>query len=87
VSDPSSTLQHTDSDSLPFLDDNGTGLGVATSTYLDAVVKAKDEDKDNVKRQFRGQEDPFRWFSFVPNMSRALDDAFKLWDAVGVALG
>lgn len=68
--------------SLPFLNDNGCGLGIATRTYLDAINKDGTQPTDKFKGQIKAQEDPYTWFQFVSNLSKNLDNAFKLWDAV-----
>jgi hypothetical protein len=70
--------------SLPFINDNGCGLAIATRTYLDAINKDGVQPTDKLKGQIKAQEDPYTWFQFVPNLSRNLDNAFKLWDAVGL---
>jgi len=72
--------------SLPFINDNGCGLAIATRTYLDAINKDGVQPTDKLKGQIKAQEDPYTWFQFVPNLSRNLDNAFKLWDAVGLYL-
>jgi len=69
--------------SLPFINDNGCGLAIATRTYLDAINKDGVQPTDKLKGQIKAQEDPYTWFQFVPNLSKNLDNAFKLWDAVG----
>jgi hypothetical protein len=68
--------------SLPFLNDNGCGLGIATRTYLDAINKDGTQPTDKLKGQIKAQEDPYTWFRFVSNLTKNLDSAFKLWDAV-----
>lgn len=70
--------------SLPFINDNGCGLAIATRTYLDAINKDGVQPTDKLKGQIKAQEDPYTWFQFVPNLSKNLDNAFKLWDAVGL---
>jgi Temperature dependent protein affecting M2 dsRNA replication len=72
--------------SLPFINDNGYGLAIATRTYLDAINKDGVQPTDKLKSQIKAQEEPYTWFQFVPNLSKNLDNAFKLWDAVGVVL-
>jgi hypothetical protein len=72
--------------SLPFINDNGYGLAVATRTYLDAINKDGVQPTDKLKGQIKAQEEPYTWFRFVPSLSKNLDNAFKLWDAVGVLL-
>jgi hypothetical protein len=72
--------------SLPFINDNGYGLAIATRTYLDAINKDGVQPTDKLKGQIKAQEEPYTWFQFVPNLSKNLDNAFKLWDAVGVVL-
>jgi hypothetical protein len=72
--------------SLPFINDNGCGLAIATCTYLNAINKDGVLPTDKLKSQIKAQEDPYTWFQFVSNLSKNLDNAFKLWDAVGVVL-
>ena len=72
--------------SLPFINDNGCGLAIATRTYLNAINKDGVQPTDKLKGQIKAQEDPYNWFQFVSNLSKNLDNAFKLWDAVGVVL-
>ena len=72
--------------SLPFINDNGCGLAIATRTYLDAINKDGVQPTDTLKGQIKAQEQPYVWFQFVNNLSRNLDNAFKLWDAVCVVL-
>jgi hypothetical protein len=70
--------------SLQFINDNGCGLAIATRTYLDAVNKDGVQPTDKLKGQIKAQEDPYKWFLSVSNLSKNLDNAFKLWDAVGL---
>ena len=70
--------------SLPFMNDNGCGLAVATRTYLDAINKDEVQPTDKLKGQIKAQETPYFWFEHVSNLSKNLDNAFKLWDAVSV---
>ena len=70
--------------SLPFINDNGCGLAIATRTYLDAINKDGVQPTDKLKGQIKAQEEPYTWFQFVPNLSKNLDNAFKLWDAVSL---
>ena len=72
--------------SLPFINDNGCGLAIATRTYFDAINKDGVQPTDKLKGQIKAQEDPYKWFLFVSNLSKNLDNAFKLWDAVSVVL-
>jgi Temperature dependent protein affecting M2 dsRNA replication len=72
--------------SLPLLNDNGAGLAIAVSTYLDDLDrhgKKKDErtPSDSTKEAVKSN---FGWLPQVPNISRNLKDAFNLWDAVSV---
>ena len=71
--------------SLPFINDNGSGLAIATRTYLDELNKSGDPPSDKLKAEFKGQVEPYMWFSNVSNMSKNLDNAWKLWDAVYAA--
>jgi hypothetical protein len=70
------------SGSLPFLNDNGCGLGIATRTYFDAINKDGTQPTDKLKGQIKAQEKPYTWFQFVSSLTKNLDNAFKLWDAV-----
>jgi hypothetical protein len=74
------TINH----SLPFINDNGCGLAIATRTYLDAINKDGVQPTEKLKGQIKAQEDPYTWFQFVSNLSKNLDNGFKLWDAVSV---
>ena len=71
---------------LPFINDNGCGLAIATRTYLDAANKEGDPPSEKIKAQIKAQESPYKWFQFVSNLSKNLDNAFKLWDAVSYKL-
>jgi hypothetical protein len=64
--------------SLPFINDNGCGLAIATRTYLDAINKDGAQPTDKLKGQIKAQEDQYTWFQFVSNLSKNLDNAFKL---------
>jgi Temperature dependent protein affecting M2 dsRNA replication len=73
--------------SLPLLYDNGAGLAIAVSTYLDDVNwhgKKKDEStpSEGTKEEVRTN---FRWLPEVPNITKNLRNGFKLWDAVSLA--
>ncbi len=68
--------------SLPFGNENGSGLAIATRTYLDELNKSGDLPSDKLKAHIKSQEDPYVWFSFVSNYSKNLANAWKLWDAV-----
>ena len=75
---------------LPFISDNGSSLGIAVKSYLDALndkgssVKSLDEFKEKVK----SQEPPYEWFAKAEDgtIHKSLDTAFKLFDAVNAAV-
>jgi Temperature dependent protein affecting M2 dsRNA replication len=72
------------SDSLPLLKDNGAGLAIAVSTYLDDVVRhgKKKHEKTPSDSTKEAVKSNFGWLPQVPSISRNLKDAFNLWDAV-----
>lgn len=74
-------IAFTDCSSLPFIDDNDCGLGIAVRTYLDDLPlqpkPTSEEARDEVKS--KGKE----WFQHSDSFNGNLERAFKLWDAVG----
>jgi Temperature dependent protein affecting M2 dsRNA replication len=73
--------------SLPLLNDNGAGLAIAVSTYLDEVNrhgKKKNErtPSEDTKEEVRSN---FGWLPQVPNVTKNLKSAFSLWDAVRIS--
>lgn len=68
--------------SLPFIEDNGCGLAIATKTYLDLANKEGDPPPASIKNKIRTQEKPYSYFQFVSNLGKNLDMAFRLWDGV-----
>lgn len=75
---------------LPFVADNGASLGVAVKVYLDALNEKADSDApfDTLKEKVKSQAKPYNWFSKVESgtIHKSLDTAFKLFDAVYVAV-
>lgn len=75
---------------LPFVADNGAGLGIAVKVYLDALNDKADTDGpfDSLKEKVKSQAKPYNWFSKVEGgtIHKSLDTALKLFDAVYVAV-
>ncbi|KIX08256.1 uncharacterized protein Z518_02912 [Rhinocladiella mackenziei CBS 650.93] len=72
---------------LPFASDNGSGLGIAVKTYLDAVNE-EPEVTDALKTSIKQQEGKYNWFGQLKgggNLTKSLDQAWKIWDAVYAA--
>lgn len=70
---------------LPFAGDNGSGLGIAVKTYLDAVSDDV-EVTEAVKTSVKHQEGKYNWFQQLRgngHLTKSLDQAWNLWDAVG----
>ena len=75
--------------SLPFASDNGSGLGIAVKTYLDAVNDER-EVTDALKTSIKQQEGKYNWFGQLRGggqLTRSLDQAWKLWEAVSPKRG
>lgn len=69
---------------LPFAGDNGSGLGIAVKTYLDAVNE-EPEITDALKTSIKQQEGKYNWFGQLKgggHLTKSLEQAWKLWDAV-----
>ena len=69
---------------LPFAGDNGNGLGVAVKTYLDTVSEDA-QITDALKTSIKQQEGRYNWFGQLKgggHLTKSLDQAWKLWDAV-----
>ncbi|KAL2838726.1 hypothetical protein BJY01DRAFT_33284 [Aspergillus pseudoustus] len=66
--------------SLPFIDDNDCGLGIAVRTYLDDLPLQEDATSPDARQEVKakGKE----WFQHSDSFTGNLDRAFKLWDAV-----
>lgn len=66
--------------SLPFIDDNNCGLGIAVRTYLDDLPQQSEPTSPRVRAEVKskGKE----WFQHSDSFSGNLDLAFTLWDAV-----
>ncbi|KGQ01780.1 hypothetical protein PAAG_11503 [Paracoccidioides lutzii Pb01] len=66
--------------SLPFIDDNNCGLGIAVRTYLDDLPQQPEPTSPRVRAEVKskGKE----WFQHSDSFSGNLDMAFNLWDAV-----
>ncbi|KAL2361646.1 hypothetical protein RJZ56_005463 [Blastomyces dermatitidis] len=66
--------------SLPFIDDNNCGLGIAVRTYLDDLPQQSEPISPRVRAEVKakGKE----WFQHSDSFSGNLDMAFTLWDAV-----
>lgn len=66
---------------LPFLRDNGCGLGIAVVSYLDELVGRPNPTSVETKAAV-GEKGPGTWFPYGTNFFGDLENAFKLWDAV-----
>ena len=81
---------HELSQRLPFLSDNGSSLGIAVKSYLDALNDKAESGIPlaDLKEQVKSQEKPYAWFSKVENgtLHKSLETAFKLFDAVNSAV-
>lgn len=69
---------------LPFAGDNGSGLGIAVKTYLDAVNEEA-QITESLKTSIKQQEGKYNWFGQLKgggHLTKSLDQAWKLWDAV-----
>lgn len=69
---------------LPFAGDNGSGLGIAVKTYLDAVNEEA-QITEALKTSIKQQEGKYTWFGQLKgggHLTKSLDQAWKLWDAV-----
>ncbi|KEF53101.1 uncharacterized protein A1O9_11009 [Exophiala aquamarina CBS 119918] len=72
---------------LPFAGDNGSGLGIAVKTYLDAVNEEA-QITESLKTSIKQQEGKYNWFGQLKgggHLTKSLDQAWKLWDAVYAA--
>ena len=69
-----------DPGSLPFIDDNDCGLGIAVRTYLDDLPQQPEPTSPKVREEVKskGKE----WFQHSNGFSGNLETAFRLWDAV-----
>lgn len=69
---------------LPFATDSGSGLGIAAKTYLDALSEEA-ELTDALKTSIKQQEGKYNWFGQLRgsgHLTKSLDQAWKVWDAV-----
>ena len=69
---------------LPFIDDHGSGLGIAVKTYLDAFDDEQ-EITETLKKTIKQQEGKYSWFQQLKSgggLTKSLDQAWKIWDAV-----
>ncbi|KAK2741084.1 hypothetical protein FQN55_008488 [Onygenales sp. PD_40] len=66
--------------SLPFIDDNNCGLGIAVRTYLDDLPQQAEPTSPKVRAETKAKGKD--WFQHSESFSANLDMAFKLWDAV-----
>ncbi len=71
---------------LPFASDNGSGNGIAAKTYLDAVSE-EPEVTDALKLSIKQQDGKYNWFQQLRGgtLTKSLDQAWKIWDAVSSA--
>ncbi|KAK5939190.1 hypothetical protein PMZ80_008493 [Knufia obscura] len=81
---------HELSQRLPFLSDNGSSLGIAVKSYLDALNDKAEAgvSLSELKEQVKSQEKQYTWFSKIENgtIHKSLETAFKLFDAVEAAV-
>jgi hypothetical protein len=70
--------------SLPFIDDNDCGLGIAVRTYLDDLPLQAEPTSQEAREEVKakGKE----WFQHSDSFTHNLERAFKLWDAVCFSL-
>jgi len=68
--------------SLPFIDDNDCGLGIAVRTYFDDLPNHGDKPLGEVVELVKGKGKT--WFQHGHSFSGNLEKAFKLWDAVSL---
>ena len=69
-------------DSLPFIDDNDCGLGIAVRTYLDDLPQNPEPTSPSVRAEIKAKG--MEWFQHSNSFSGNLDVAFQLWDAVSI---
>ncbi|KIW11999.1 hypothetical protein PV08_09273 [Exophiala spinifera] len=75
------------SQKLPFIDDHGSGLGIAVKTYLDAFEDDQ-EITDALKKTIKQQEGKYNWFHQLKSgggLTKSLDQAWRIWDAIYAA--
>ncbi|KAJ9639024.1 hypothetical protein H2204_003932 [Knufia peltigerae] len=75
------------SQKLPFIDDHGSGLGIAVKTYLDAFEDDQ-EITEALKKTIKQQEGKYNWFHQLKSgggLTKSLDQAWKIWDAIYAA--
>lgn len=70
--------------SLPFINDNDCGLGIAVRSYLDDLPTADDPTSPETRAEakIKGSE----WFQHTLDYPGNLDKAFRLWDAVSLTI-
>ncbi|PGH19435.1 hypothetical protein AJ80_03936 [Polytolypa hystricis UAMH7299] len=66
--------------SLPFIDDNDCGLGIAVRTYLDDLPQQAEPTSEQVRAETKAKGTD--WFQHADSFNGNLDMAFHLWDAV-----
>ncbi|KAK2767003.1 hypothetical protein FQN54_006320 [Arachnomyces sp. PD_36] len=66
--------------SLPFIDDNDCGLGIAVRTYLDDLPQNPDPTSPSVRAE--AKEKGKEWFQHSESFGDNLGMAFRIWDAV-----
>ena len=69
--------------SLPFIDDNDCGLGIAVKSYLDDLVSHGDPTSASAKEMAKAKG-PGEWFVHSVDVNADIDTAFRLWDAVSL---
>lgn len=67
--------------SLPFIDDNDCGLGIAVKSYLDDLVSHGDPTSASAKEMAKAKG-PGEWFVHSVDVNADIDTAFRLWDAL-----
>ena len=66
--------------SLPFYIENSCALGIAVKTYLDELCTREDPTSESTRAEMKGKGQG--WIEYS-DFSGSLEDAFRLWDAVG----
>lgn len=69
---------------IPFVADNGAGLGICVKSYLDELNLLDDKVDQEAKEEVKSQTGKYKWFTKAENgtIHKSLDSAFKLFDAV-----
>ncbi|KAG8631972.1 hypothetical protein KVT40_001112 [Elsinoe batatas] len=71
--------------SLPYLQDNDCGLGIAVKHYLDELSAAEDPTSKDARATIK-DKGRTSWFPHVVDYAESLSYAFSLWDAMYTAV-